>query len=121
MAKRALDIGNCGPDHGAIANMIRTNFGAEADHANAADDAWPLLEKNDYDLVMVNRHLDLDGSSGMHVIGQVQEKYANLPMMLITNFAEHQDAAVAAGAVRGFGKNTIGSAATIELLSNYLS
>jgi CheY-like chemotaxis protein len=29
---------------------------------------------------------------------------ASVPVMLVTNYPEHQDAAVAAGALRGFGK-----------------
>ena len=121
MAKRILDIGNCSLDHGAITHMIRTNFDAEVDQANAAADALPMIQKNDYDLVMVNRILDMDGSCGMEVIVEVQKQNSNLPVMLITNFAEHQDAAVAAGAVRGFGKNAVGSPQAIELLAAYLS
>ena len=29
---------------------------------------------------------------------------AGVPVMLVTNYPEHQDAAIAAGAIRGFGK-----------------
>lgn len=121
MSKRVLDIGNCGLDHHAITSMIQTHFGADVDQANAAADALPMLDQTEYDLVVVNRLLDLDGSPGMDVVAQVRERHPKLPVMLITNFADHQNAAVAAGAVPGFGKNAIGRPETIELLSTYLS
>ena len=34
--------------------------------------------------------------------------------MLVTNYAEHQDAAVAEGALRGFGKLQYGEEETVE-------
>ena len=120
MAKRVLDIGNCGLDHGAITGMIQTNFGADVDQANTAADALPMLEQSDYDLVLVNRLMDVDGSSGMDVIARIQQKHAILHLMLISNFDEYQDAAVAAGAVQGFGKNAVGAPQTVELLAQYL-
>ena len=121
MAKRVLDIGNCGPDHGAIEHMIRTHFDAHVDAAHTAADALPLLARHPYDLVLVNRLLDIDGSPGMDVIALVQQEHVEVPVMLITNFEDYQQAAVAAGAVPGFGKNSIDNAETIELLATYLS
>jgi hypothetical protein len=41
--------------------------------------------------------------------------------MLITNFPEHQDAAVEAGAVRGFGKLEFSMPETLEKLKAVLS
>ena len=120
MAKRVLDVGNCGPDHYSISEMIRTQFDAEIDQAHAAADAIPMLSKHSYDLVMVNRLLDRDGSPGMDVIAEVRQQRPNIPVMMITNFSDHQDAAIAAGAVLGFGKNAIGGQQTIELLAQYL-
>ena len=120
MPKRVLDIGNCGLDHGNITNMIQANFSAEVDQANAAADALSMLEQYEYDLVLVNRLLDLDGSSGVALIAQVQQRYPELQLMLITNVEEHQKSAVAAGAVPGFGKSDIDSPQTIQLLAQYL-
>jgi CheY-like chemotaxis protein len=45
---------------------------------------------------------------------------ANIPVMLVTNYAEHQDAAVAAGALRGFGKLEFENRSTIERLAAVL-
>jgi hypothetical protein len=41
-------------------------------------------------------------------------------VMLITNHAEHQDAAMAIGAVRGFGKLEYGKPETLERLQPIL-
>jgi hypothetical protein len=40
--------------------------------------------------------------------------------MLVTNYKEHQDAAVAAGAVRGFGKLEYGEPRTLQTLRSFL-
>lgn len=121
MTKRVLDIGNCGPDHHSLTMMVTQNFDAVVDRAHRADDALALLAQNDYSLVVVNRLLDEDGSSGMNVVKQVQETHADLPVMLVTNYDQHQRAAVAAGCRPGYGKNDLFSQSTIELFKNYLS
>lgn len=120
MAKRVLDIGNCGADHHSLTKLVTSNFDATVDHANQAVDALSVLEQHDFSLAVVNRLLDCDGSSGMDVVRQVKVKHPNLPVMLVTNFEEHQTTAVAAGCEPGYGKNDLFSEATIELLSNYL-
>ena len=121
MSKRVLDIGNCVPDHQSITTMIESNFDATVDQANAFEDAETLLKKNAYDLVVVNRLLDMDGSSGMEVIRRVREHNGDLTVMLITNFPKHQETAIKIGAVPGFGKNAVGNQETIDLLHQYLS
>ena len=120
MTRRVLDIGNCGPDHGAISQLISAQFDAVVDQADRAVDALKLLANNDYALAVVNRLLDIDGTPGMDVVKSVQDQYPDLPIMLITNFEEHQQAAIAAGCVPGFGKRELSSNATVELLGQYL-
>ena len=44
-----------------------------------------------------------------------------VPVMLITNYPEHQDAAVAAGAVRGFGKLEFDRPETKQILAALLA
>ncbi|MEZ6087225.1 MAG: response regulator [Pirellulaceae bacterium] len=102
-----LDIGNCGPDYSAIRSLIESNFDAQVLRADKASDALQLLEQQDsVSLITVNRKLDCDYSDGIDVIRQIKEdeRFKDIPVMLITNYVEHQDAAVAIGAVRGFGK-----------------
>ena len=121
MPKRVLDIGNCGPDHAALTELIRSNFDAAVDRADRLTDAVSLLERGGYSLALVNRLLDGDGSPGIDVIRSLREKYPELPMMMLTNFDDHQQTAVAAGAVAGFGKRDLQSESTLSLLANYLA
>lgn len=104
--KRILDVGNCGPDHAGITRFFQTHFDCEVDQADRAVDALEKLKSRPFDLVVVNRKLDIDYSDGIDVIREIKAtpELAQVPVMLITNYPEHQEAAMAAGAVRGFGK-----------------
>jgi CheY-like chemotaxis protein len=106
MAKRVLDVGNCAPDHASIRAYLTRNFACEVVQAHNAADALANLRESTFDLVLVNRKLDIDYSDGIEVIKQLKSdpEIASVPVMLITNYPEHQEAAIAAGAVRGFGK-----------------
>ena len=101
--------------------MVTSNFDATVDHAHQAVDAMSLLKENDYAVVTVNRLLDCDGSSGMDVVKQVRDQHPDVPIMLVTNYHEHQQAAVAAGCDPGYGKNDLFEAATVDLFCKYLA
>jgi len=122
MTRRVLDVGQCGPDHAAIAGMIRRHFGAEVDQAEAADDAVEALSSGSYDLVLVNRKLDVDYSDGLKVIERLRSdaRLAAVPVMLVTNYQEHQRAAVKAGAVYGFGKAQLNDPEVLRRLEPFL-
>ena len=121
--KRVLDVGNCGPDHAAIRGLIEHHFQARVDQVDRAEDALVALKSQEYALVLVNRKLDCDDSDGSEVIRQVkaQPELSDVPVMMITNFPEHQRAAVEIGAVEGFGKNSLAESATVDLLRRYLT
>jgi CheY-like chemotaxis protein len=123
MAKRVLDVGNCGPDHAAISSFLKRNFDCEVDRAHDAEDTLRRLADHAYDLVLVNRKLDIDYSDGSEVIRRIKAnaKSATVPVMLITNYPEHQDAAVAIGAVRGFGKLEMNDPVTRERVAEALN
>ena len=106
MKKRVLDIGQCGPDHATIRSYLTRTFDCELIQADDAADALAQLKNGQFDLVLVNRKLDVDYSDGIEVIRTLKDNpsTANVPVMLVTNYPEHQDAAIAAGAIRGFGK-----------------
>jgi CheY-like chemotaxis protein len=72
--------------------------------------------------VLINRKLDCDYSDGIEILKQLKadDQLQSVPVMLITNLAEHQDAAVAAGAERGFGKLEFEKAETLERLKAVL-
>src|SRR5688500_12182495 len=121
--KRVLDVGNCVPDHAAICSALKKHFGAEVAQAHGPGDALTALRKEKFDLVLVNRKLDQDYSDGLEIIKQIKadQSLAATPCMLITNYAEHQAAAVAAGAEPGFGKLSLTAPETIERLGTFLS
>jgi CheY-like chemotaxis protein len=122
MSKRVLDVGNCGPDHAAIRSFLAGNFGCEVDRTHNAGETLRLLSERAYDLVLVNRKLDADYSDGIEVIRRIKSdpRTADVPVMLVTNYPEHQDAAVAIGAVRGFGKLEFNDPATRERVAGVL-
>jgi len=122
MTKRVLDVGQCGPDHATIRAILARHFDCEVRQAHGPRDAIEQLKSGTFDLVLVNRKLDQDYSDGIEVIRAIKADAAaaDVPVMLITNYAEHQDAAEAAGALRGFGKLEFDQPETREKLAAVL-
>lgn len=122
MSARVLDVGQCDPDHASIRGMLETHFDAAVDRAHRLSDALAKLGAQRYDLVLVNRLLDQDQSPGMDLIASMQADDAlkSTPIMLVSNFDDAQTEAVAAGALRGFGKRAIQADETLASLSEIL-
>ncbi len=57
MSKRVLDVGNCGPDHYSIRELIAGNFDAEVVQTHGRDDTLSRLRESSFDLVLINRKL----------------------------------------------------------------
>jgi CheY-like chemotaxis protein len=112
--KRVLDVGNCVPDHAAIRRLLEGTFGAEVVQTHDLAGTLAELRRGQFDLVLINRKLDQDYSDGMEILRQIKAdaKLSAVPVMLITNYPEHQQAAVAAGALLGFGKLELASPLT---------
>jgi CheY-like chemotaxis protein len=122
MPKRVLDIGNCVPDHAAIRGMLERTFHAEVVQADGPGDSLALLRKEPFDLVLVNRKLDQDYSDGLDIIQTIKAdaQLAAIPCMLITNYPDQQQAAIAAGALYGFGKKELHTQDTHARLAKLL-
>ena len=122
MKKRVLDVGNCSPDHEAIRRLIEEQFEAEVAQAHGWNDAAEQLGRQSFDLVLVNRLLDRDGREGLEIIRHIKsdERLRAIPVMLVTNYEEHQQQAVEAGALPGFGKRSIREPETVEKLRTLL-
>ena len=122
MAKRVLDVGNCVPDHAAIRSLLERTFGAEVVQAHSAEETLSLLQSSSFDLVLINRKLDQDYSDGLDIIKTIKADtaLAKTPVMLITNYEDHQADAVAAGAEPGFGKLSLQTPQTKERLARFL-
>ncbi len=122
MTKRVLSVGQCGPDTFALRNLVERNFSAQLVAADTGAEARSALQAEKFDLVLVNRKLDIDYSDGLEIIRAIKADpaLAAVPCMLVTNYAEHQQAAVAAGAEPGFGKLEYGQPETRAKLARFL-
>ncbi len=119
--KRVLSVGQCFADHSGISRTLKSAFGAEVVGAHSADEALSLLRQGPFALVLVNRLFDADGSSGLELVRQLAaERPHNVPVMLVSNYADAQEEAEAAGALPGFGKASLGSAGMLERLKPLL-
>jgi CheY-like chemotaxis protein len=123
MPRVLVDCGNCGPDFNSIRQMVSSHFSAKVLQTHGADDTLKLLRERKVDLVTVNRKLDRDYTDGLDVVKRIKADpdVGNVPVMLLTNYEEHQQSAIAAGCERGFGKLAMGDPATCELLAPFLS
>lgn len=122
MSKRVLSVGNCVPDNRAITAILESQFGAKVVPVDNASQTLEQLRGQPFDLVLVNRVLDRDGGDGLDVIRQIKAavEVQHTPVMMITNFPDHQQLAQAAGAVEGFGKSALRADATRAKLQTLL-
>ncbi|MCY2962857.1 MAG: hypothetical protein NT069_04255 [Planctomycetota bacterium] len=122
MAKsgKVLSVGQCSFDHGSISRFLKQSFGATVIAADTLTDAVEQIGRETYDLILVNRILDADGSEGLQLLELLPEGVTPPPVMLVSNYADAQARAVSAGAVPGFGKSSLQTPATVELLRRYL-
>jgi two-component system chemotaxis response regulator CheY len=120
--KRVLSLGQCSADHGSIAALLRRQFDAEVVPADTFEDARDRLHRGGYALVLVNRVLNFDGSSGLDFIREVKgdTDLRNVPVMVVSNHADAQQQAVSIGALPGFGKSALGDPTTVTRLRSVL-
>ena len=121
-AKKVLLVGHCGPDSSFLKMAVR-NAGKDVT-VLMADDAKELRAALDggVDLILFNRELSygFDEDLGVDVIKWLRPNYPSLKMMLVSNYPDAQAAALAAGALPGFGKREIGSPRVTQLLRDAL-
>jgi two-component system chemotaxis response regulator CheY len=104
--RRVLNVGQCGYDHGTIARFLIKGFGADVIGADTPREAIEAIREERFDLVLVNRVSDADGSSGLDLIRSLKADpaLAEIPVMLVSNYNDAQEQAEALGALPGFGK-----------------
>lgn len=120
--KRLLAVGNCSYDLRQLSRAFGPHFSVQIDAAASAAEALAHLRKEPHDLALVNRVFHGNGEQGLALIQQIKADpaLASTPVMLLSNYAERQQAAVAAGAAPGFGKNALDDAETIARLRPFL-
>ncbi len=115
---RILDVGQCGFDHGSIARHLKRAYEAEVTAADSTGQALASLRAGEFDLVLVNRVFDGDGTPGVDLIRAIKADpaLASLPVMLVSNYPQAQAEAQQLGALPGFGKDDIRSGRTVPAL-----
>ncbi|MFK7768993.1 MAG: response regulator [Mariniblastus sp.] len=125
-SKKVLDVGQCNMDHTRISEVLNESFNVEVLRAHSNGEAIEMAKQDSFDLILINRLFDRDGSPGMDTLTQLKSdtNLSEVPVMVVSNFEDAQNAAVAAGAVPGFGKAALnepaGTSATVALLSEFL-
>jgi CheY-like chemotaxis protein len=122
MTKRVLNVGQCGPDHATIRGYLTNMFDCDVVQTHGLSDTLNELKTGPVHLVLINRKLDADYSDGIEILRAIKADDAtkDVPVMLVTNYPEHQDSAEQAGALRGFGKLEFDRADTKERLAAVL-
>ncbi|MFN0053349.1 MAG: two-component system response regulator [Planctomycetales bacterium] len=122
MPKQVLDVGQCRPDHAAIRRLLESRFACRVTQADHLEGALRQLRGTAFDLVLINRLLDGDGSDGLEVLRAIKADpaLASVSVMLVTNYPEYQEQAVADGALPGFGKAALNAPETIQRLAAIL-
>jgi two-component system chemotaxis response regulator CheY len=103
--------------------MLLARYDVEVLQADQWIDTQRILSSKTVDLILINRKLDIDYSDGMDILKSLKSHEAtqHIPVMLVTNYPEHQQSAVEAGGVYGFGKLELDSPQTHERLGQFLT
>lgn len=121
--KRVALVGHCGPDSSYL-RLAVGRAGREIQVLAADDDAdlKRLLDQG-VDLLLLNRQLDygFDETEGVELIKKLRQHYPHVKTMLVSNYADAQAAAVAAGALPGFGKRELGNPRVADLIREALA
>lgn len=122
MTKQILNVGQCGPDHIHITQLLKDNFDVQVQLAETHDEAVLKLRNGEFDLVLLNRIYDATGTQGLDTLRVIKSDDATcgIPVMLVSNYEEAQVSAVAEGALPGFGKSALADPVTVERLATVL-
>ncbi len=121
--KRIVLVGHCGPDSGYLRMTVSSvQRGIQVVAADEDEELTRQIAEG-ADLLLINRQLDwgFPEEEGTAVIRRLRARYPHLKMMLVSNYPESQAAAIAAGALPGFGKREIGTPRVTELLKKALT
>ena len=124
MRKTILSIGQCSFDQNAIASRIKLiNSAYQIISCDSISEALSLLGQQKIDLIMINRVFDKTGEEGTELLKLLKTapETAQMPCLLVSNFADAQESARLLGALPGFGKAQLHEKRTAELLTRYLS
>ncbi len=121
--KRVLNVGQCNFDNAAITQMLKSNFEVEIEVAATHADAVRMASESAFDLVLLNRIYDATGAEGIKTLQTLKSEESTriTPVMLVSNFQDAQEVAVANGAEMGFGKSALKDPLTLDRLRHFLA
>jgi CheY-like chemotaxis protein len=121
-AKRVLSVGQCAADHWSISRALSQAFGAQVTAADSLAEAFEQLRHEKFALVLTNRVFDADGTAALDLIKAIKDDaaLAAIPVMLVSNYEDAQKQAIAAGAVPGFGKASLGQRPMLARVEPFL-
>lgn len=123
MSKKVVLVGHCGADSSYLRLAVKAaDQGVQISSAESTAELQQALDAG-VDLVLFNRQVDygFETYEGVDIIRQFRATHPNAKMMLVSNYPEAQQAAVAAGAMPGFGKRELGSPKVKELLQKAMA
>ena len=123
MSKKVALVGHCGPDSSFLRIAVsRAERDVKVVSIDDDSDLKRALEEG-VDLLLLNRQLDygFDEHEGVALIRKLRAAYPHVKTMLVSNYPESQAAAVAEGALPGFGKRELGTPRVAELIREALN
>lgn len=120
--KTILIVGHCGYDAPRLRQIVEKIPDTQAIIVNDQQQLSQYLEqKKEADLALINRIGSSDGHSGIEIIKQLTQTNPQLKTMLISNYADAQQQAIEAGALLGFGKDSLESPQTQQRIQQALA
>lgn len=122
MDKKIALVGHCGPDSSYLRIAASKVSKQVAVTSVASNHELDDLLSEGVTLLLLNRQLDGDFAEeeGVELIRRLRDSHPNVRTMLVSNYPDAQAAAVAAGALPGFGKRELGSPRITEMLREAL-
>ena len=105
---RILSVGQCSFDHGIITRHLGMIYGAQVAGPNTMNEALVTLRAGNFNLVLVNRVFDGNGSAGLDLVRAIKAdpELADIPVMLVSNYQDAQAEARSLGACRASARAT---------------
>lgn len=123
MSIKVALVGHCGPDSSFLRMTVaKAQKGVEVLGVDDSGELQRVLADG-VKLLLLNRQLDygFEETEGVDLIRKLTKLYPDVKTMLVSNFPDAQAAAVAAGALPGFGKRELGSPRVAELIRDALA
>ncbi len=114
---RIVLVGHCGADSFFLKRAIKRLVPEAAiEEANHTDALAPYLDGGN--VLLVNRVVDgrFDTGDGVDLIGTICQRGTASKLILISNYDDAQERAVAVGAMPGFGKSDLDAPQTGSML-----